>query len=77
MPRPGGNPSLKQYQYKLCHPTPLNSRFTLRVSDEMMMQLKSLDEDWQEFVRNAIALALKQKEQQLAQGTSSNTGVGK
>lgn len=77
MPRPGGNPLLKQYQMKSTRPIPLREKMTLRVTEEMMEQLKSLDEDWHEFVRNAIAFKLKEKDRQLSQETSSNTGVDK
>ncbi|WP_414545172.1 hypothetical protein [Nostoc sp. CCY0012] len=40
---------------KSTRPVPLQEKMTLRVTEEMMAQLKSLDEDWHEFVREAIA----------------------
>lgn len=54
MPRPGGNPLLKQYQIKSTRAEPLHSHVSMKITNTMMGQLKSLDEDWREFVREAI-----------------------
>lgn len=52
--RPGGNPDIKQYGFKSDRDEPLRSRLQLRVPDSMKQQLEQQD-NWQEFVRQAIA----------------------
>jgi hypothetical protein len=57
--RPGGNPDIKQYGFKSNRDEPLRARLQLRVPDSMKQQLDRQD-DWQEFVRQAIAEKLQQ-----------------
>jgi hypothetical protein len=56
-----GNPNLKTYQFQSDRPDPLTEKFTLRISPAMFDQLKSLGEDWREFVRDAINDKLKKQ----------------
>lgn len=60
MARPGGNPELSKYQFTTERDEPLTQKFTLRVTDSMLEQLRSLDTNWREFVREAISDKLKQ-----------------
>ena len=52
--RPGGNPDIKKYQFKTDRDEPLRERLQIRVPTSMKNRLKQLD-NWQEFVRQAIA----------------------
>lgn len=52
--RPGGNPDIKKYGFKTDRIEPLREKLQLRVSASMKQQLTSR-ENWQEFVRQAIA----------------------
>ncbi len=52
--RPGGNPDIKKYGFKTDRDEPLRERLQLRVPTSMKQQLLSQD-NWQEFVRQAIA----------------------
>ncbi len=61
MPRPGGNPVLREYQIKSTRDEPLRSHLSLKVTNSMMGQLKSLEEDWREFVRVAISEKLQRE----------------
>ena len=56
--RPGGNPNIKRHGFKSDRDEPLRSRLQLRVADSMKQQL-DLQDDWQEFVRQAIAEKLQ------------------
>ncbi|MEC4895822.1 MAG: hypothetical protein SAL07_25500 [Oscillatoria sp. PMC 1051.18] len=56
--RPGGNPDIKSYGFKTDRSEPLRENLQLRISASMKEQLKS-QENWQEFVREAIAEKLK------------------
>lgn len=56
--RPGGNPDIKKYAFKSDRDEPLRSRLQLRVSDSMKQQLDQQD-DWQEFVRQAVSEKLQ------------------
>ena len=56
--RPGGNPDIKKYGFKSDRDEPLRSRLQLRVPDSMKQQLDQQD-NWQEFVRQAIAEKLQ------------------
>jgi hypothetical protein len=56
--RPGGNPDIKKYGFKTERNEPLRERLQIRVPASMKQQLKQLD-DWQEFVRQAIAEKLE------------------
>ncbi|MDJ0636764.1 MAG: hypothetical protein QNJ34_26530 [Xenococcaceae cyanobacterium MO_188.B29] len=57
--RPGGNPELKNYGFTTDRPEPLREKLQLRVSASMKEKIKSR-ENWQEFVRDAIAKALEE-----------------
>jgi hypothetical protein len=57
--RPGGNPELKNYEFKTDRPEPLREKLQLRVSASMKEQLQSRD-NWQELVREAIAKSLEE-----------------
>lgn len=59
MTRIGGNPDLKKYQFTTNRDEPLTEKFTLRVTASMLQQLRSLDGNWREFVREAISDKLK------------------
>ena len=59
--RPGGNPDIKKYWFETDRPEPLRESLNVRVSASMKKRLKE-EENWQEFVRNAIAKALEEKE---------------
>lgn len=56
--RPGGNPELKNYGFKTNRAEPLREKIQLRVSSNMKKELSN-QEDWQEFVRIAIAEKLE------------------
>jgi hypothetical protein len=58
--RPGGNPDLKKYGFTTDRTEPLREKLQLRISEEMKKKLESR-ENWQEFVREAIAKALEHK----------------
>ncbi|MDJ0726623.1 MAG: hypothetical protein QNJ38_16065 [Prochloraceae cyanobacterium] len=65
MPRPGGNPNIKKHGFKTDRVEPLTTQLALKVSASMKKQLKE-KENWQEFVRNAIAKALEEDDLQSA-----------
>ncbi|MGL4883455.1 hypothetical protein C7B62_08745 [Pleurocapsa sp. CCALA 161] len=52
--RPGGNPDLKKYSFTTDRDEPLRERLQIRVPASMKQELKAKD-NWQEFVRQAIA----------------------
>ena len=56
--RPGGNPDIKKYGFKTDRDEPLRERLQIRVPTSMKNRLKELD-NWQEFVREAIAEKLE------------------
>lgn len=59
--RPGGNPELEKYHFEPRYdwPEPCDVRMTLRLPRSMKDALKNGEiEDWQEFVRRAIAREL-------------------
>ena len=56
--RPGGNPDIKKYGFKTDRSEPLREKLQLRVSVSMKQEL-SAKENWQEFVRQAIAEKLQ------------------
>ncbi len=58
--RPGGNPDLKQHQFTTGREEPLLELMAVRVSASMKARLRGL-EDWQEFVRSAIAKKLERE----------------
>lgn len=59
--RPGGNPALKNHQFQTERPEPLTAKLSLRIAPSMLSRIKT-QEDWQEFVRAAIAAALEKQE---------------
>ncbi|BAU67555.1 hypothetical protein STA3757_49770 (plasmid) [Stanieria sp. NIES-3757] len=56
--RPGGNPDLKKYCFTTDRNEPLRERLQIRVSASMKKELEARD-NWQEFVRIAIAEKLQ------------------
>ncbi len=63
MPRPGGNPDIKNYGFKTDRERPLVAKMTLRMDEEMKAAIKSgILEDWQEIARKALEQALKDAE---------------
>ncbi len=61
MPRPGGNPDIKQHGFKTERARPLVEKMTLRMDEEMKAALKSgVLPDWQEVARKALEKALKE-----------------
>ncbi len=58
--RPGGNPDIKKYGFKTERAEPLRESVNVRVPASMKKQLKE-KENWQEFVRSAIAKALDEE----------------
>ena len=56
---PGGNPDLKNHGFTTDRPEPLREKLQLRVSASMKEKIRSR-ENWQEFVRDAIAKALEE-----------------
>lgn len=61
--RPGGNPELKKHQFQTAEgKEPNNVKLSLWITQSMMDALKELGktEDKNQFVRDAIAAALKQ-----------------
>jgi hypothetical protein len=57
--RPGGNPDIKKYGFQTDRDEPLRERLQIRVPVSMKQQLAQQD-NWQEFVRDAIAEKLQQ-----------------
>jgi len=56
--RPGGNPDIAKFHFKTDRNEPLRERLQIRVPASMKQQVQQQD-DWQEFVRQAIAEKLK------------------
>ena len=56
--RPGGNPDIAQFRFKTDRDEPLRERLQIRVPASMKQQVQQQD-DWQEFVRQAIAEKLQ------------------
>lgn len=59
MARPGGNPDLVHYQFTTDREEPLIAKLSMRVTPSMLEQLRQ-QENWQEFVREAISQRLKE-----------------
>ena len=55
------NPSPKT-RFTTDRPEPLTAKLSMRVTDSMLTEIKQ-NENWQEFVRQAIAKALEEKEE--------------
>ncbi len=60
MPRPGGNPDLKDHQFTTERPEPLSEKLTIRVTSSMFATLMQM-EDNREFIRQAIAEKLERE----------------
>ncbi len=56
--RPGGNPDIKKYGFKTDRAEPLRERVQIRIPTSMKKKLQE-QENWQEFVRQAIAEKLQ------------------
>ena len=56
--RPGGNPDIKKYGFKTDRAEPLRERVQIRIPTSMKKKLQE-QENWQEFVRQAIAEKLE------------------
>ena len=63
VPRPGGNPKIKDHGFKTDRPESLTAHLSMRVTPSMLQELRT-DDNWKEFVRNAIAKALEEKRKQ-------------
>jgi len=63
VPRPGGNPKIKDYAFKTDRNESLTAHLSMRVTPSMLEEIKTKD-NWTEFVRSAIAKALKEEKQQ-------------
>jgi len=57
MARPGGNPDLVNHQFTTDRDEPLIAKLSMRVSPSMLEQIRCRD-NWQDFVRDAIAKSL-------------------
>ena len=68
VPRPGGNPKIKDHGFKTDRPESLTAHLSMRVTPSMLRKLRTHD-NWREFVRNAITRAFK--EDQEKQGLKS------
>lgn len=58
--RPGGNPDIAKYAFTTDRVHPLVARLQLRISEPMMEQIKEIP-DWQEWVRESIAMRLRRR----------------
>lgn len=58
MSNPKGNPNIKEYGFKTDREESLTAKLSMRVTPSMLSELKKKD-NWQEFVRQAIAEKLK------------------
>ncbi|MGK7915267.1 MAG: hypothetical protein AB4038_06915 [Prochloraceae cyanobacterium] len=62
MSNPKGNPNIVKYGFKTDRTEPLRERVQIRIPTSMKEKLQE-QENWQEFVRQAIAKALQEKEE--------------
>lgn len=60
MTRSGGNPDLVHHQLITDRDEPLIAKLSMRVSPSMLEQIRCRD-NWQDFVRDAIAEKLKRQ----------------
>jgi hypothetical protein len=63
MPRPGGNPVLKEHQFS-CDGEPNTERLSLWIKPSVMEKLKALGKEKNNFIRSSIEKALKEIEDQ-------------
>jgi hypothetical protein len=71
--RPGGNPGLKKYAFHKIYDwggEPCSKNLTVRIPPSLEKAIKSR-ENWQEFVRVAIASAIEEEEKAFEDGESS------
>ena len=68
--RPGGNPDIAKHGFKTKRSEPLRENLQVRVTTSMMSQLKSID-NWHEFVRQTLAVALTERQKQLQSSAAS------
>ncbi len=69
MARPGGNPELVRHQFTTNREEPLIAKLSLRVTPSMLSAIKG-QENWQEFVRKALADALHYRSETTRQTNS-------
>ncbi len=70
MANPKGNPKIKEYGFKTKRKEPLKFKLSTRVTESMFKELKT-KEDWNEFIREAIAKALREDRDNQHQQTKS------
>jgi hypothetical protein len=62
MPRPGGNPLLKKYQFTTDREDPLIDKMTLRMGSRMKAVIRDGNlSDWQEIARQALYSAISER----------------
>ena len=61
MSRPGGNPDLVKYQFKSKGTAPLEKKLSVNLTAEMHQEV--MKRGGSEFIRNAIAKALQEREE--------------
>ena len=73
MPRPGGNPELKKYQFEQQYDwdEPCSAKMTLRLPPSQYAKLKKIN-NWQEKVREAIASLVELEQGQLDSTSTKN-----
>lgn len=54
MARKGGNPDISKHGFTTERPEPLTKQLQIRITETMWQQLQQQD-DWREFIRQAIA----------------------
>jgi hypothetical protein len=64
--RPGGNPDIVKFRFTTEREEPLREKLQIRVPASMKQQIQQQD-NWQEFVRQAIAIALEQESSSVKQ----------
>jgi hypothetical protein len=58
--RPGGNPELREHKFTTDRPEPMTAKLSMRIAPSMLAEVQA-QENWQEFVREAIAEALRKR----------------
>ncbi|MDJ0717025.1 MAG: hypothetical protein QNJ54_22880 [Prochloraceae cyanobacterium] len=61
--RPGGNPDIRKYAFKTDRKESLTKQMNVRVAPSMLEKLQA-QENWHEFVRQAIEKALAEVEEE-------------
>ncbi|ACK73343.1 PAS/PAC sensor hybrid histidine kinase [Gloeothece citriformis PCC 7424] len=70
MVRPKGNPNLSLYHFTTDRDESLTAKLSLRVTDSMLEQIQTQD-NWQEFVREAIAEKLQRTKENFCSETNT------